>query len=138
MTQPIESELKEQATELVEEQLALEAKRTALMEDNPQLAELLIQEKSFQDKSALMWESIFQSMKKHDIKTIKGDWGYITVAERRNFKADLEELPAKFLKKEADKKKIGSYFDLTGKLPKGVTTSVTQYLTKKIKSGDQE
>ena len=72
-------------------------------------------------------------MIEHDIKSLKGDWGSLTIAERTNFKVDLDNLPTKFVKKVADTTKIATAYKLDGKLPKGVETSTTKYLTKRIK-----
>lgn len=80
------------------------------------------------------WKQVESVMIEHDIKSIKGDWGSITIAERTNYKAeDLDAVPSKFLKKALDTNKIAAAFKLENKLPKGITTSVTQYLTKRIK-----
>lgn len=80
------------------------------------------------------WKTIEQQMIEHDVKSVKGEWGSITIAERTNYKVEnLDELPAKFIKKVADTTKIGTYHKLEDKLPKGVTISTTKYLTKRIK-----
>lgn len=60
--------------------------------------------------------------------------GYITLAERINYKAeDLSEVDEKYLKSALDTTKVKAEATLTGKLPAGVTESRTQYITKKIK-----
>lgn len=60
--------------------------------------------------------------------------GYITLAERINYKAeDLSEVDKKYLKSALDTTKVKAEATLTGKLPAGVTESRTQYITKKIK-----
>jgi hypothetical protein len=79
------------------------------------------------------WKKVEEQMIEHNVKSIKGEWGSITIAERTNYKADLDLLPSKFIKKVADTAKIATYAKLENKLPKGVTTSLTKYLTKRIK-----
>lgn len=60
--------------------------------------------------------------------------GYITLAERTNYKAeDLSEVDDKYLKKTLDTAKVKAEAVLTGQLPAGVEESKTQYITKKIK-----
>lgn len=79
-------------------------------------------------------EQIKQAMIDNDVQKISGDWGFITLAERTNYKAeDISEVPAKFTKKTLDTAKVKAEATLTGKLPKGVEESKTQYITKKLK-----
>lgn len=52
-------------------------------------------------------------------KTIKGDWGSVTVTEGDRFEIDEKELQAKFFKKVVDEAKIRATFQLEGKAPKG-------------------
>lgn len=89
--------------------------------------------KEAQEQINATWKQVETAMIDNDIKSIKGDFGSLTIAERTNYKADLDQLPAKFIKKVADTTKIATFAKLEGKLPKGVTTSSTKYLTKRIK-----
>ena len=66
-------------------------------------------------------------------KTIKGDWGSITLAERQGWDIDENELPKKFFKRVVDTKRITDTFKLEGKAPKGATPRVTKYLNKRFK-----
>lgn len=52
-------------------------------------------------------------------KSIKGDWGSVTVTESDKFTIDEAELPAKFFKKVPDETKIRATYHLEGKPPKG-------------------
>lgn len=56
-------------------------------------------------------------------KTIKGDWGSVTVTESDTFEIDEAALPAKFFKKVVDTTKIRKTYQLEGKPPKGATPS---------------
>ncbi len=52
-------------------------------------------------------------------KTIKGDWGSVTVTETDIFDINKDELPPKFWVKVPDTAKIRGTFQLEGKAPKG-------------------
>lgn len=60
--------------------------------------------------------------------------GYITLAERTNYRAeDLEQVAPEYLKSALDTDKVKAQAVLTGQLPAGVVESKTQYITKKFK-----
>lgn len=60
--------------------------------------------------------------------------GYITLAERTNYKADdITEVPEEYTKPALDTDKVKAQHTLTGQLPVGVVESKTQYITKKFK-----
>jgi hypothetical protein len=121
MSEPvIPKDLQEQVDQTVTLQQNVEAKAKEL--------------KTAQDQIDATWTKVKEVMVANNIKSIKGEWGSITIAERKVFKAlDLATVPAKFIKKVLDTTKIGSAFTLEGKLPKGIEMSTTQYLTKRIK-----
>lgn len=61
--------------------------------------------------------------------------GYITLAERTNYKADdIEQVPEQYTKPALDTDKVKAQHTLTGQLPVGVVESKTQYITKKFKA----
>lgn len=61
--------------------------------------------------------------------------GYITLAERTNYRAeDITEVPAEYTKQALDTDKVKAQHTLTGQLPVGVVESKTQYITKKFKA----
>lgn len=92
-------------------------------------------QRTFNDRSSEVWKKVEQQMIENNIKSIKGDWGSLTIAERTNYKAeDLEAVPRKFIKRTLDTTKVGAAAKLEGKLPKGITSSKTQYLTKRLKA----
>lgn len=65
---------------------------------------------------------------------LSGIEGYITLAERVNYKADdIESVPAEYTKRTLDTDKVKAQHTLTGQLPVGVVESRTQYITKKVK-----
>jgi hypothetical protein len=126
------TEIEQEVISLVTEQKDLERKESELME-YPRFGEFIKAQKTFKERSELMWAVIEEQMVTHSIKSIKGDWGSITVAERNGFDIDMVELPSKFLKKVADLKKIGDTYKLEGKAPKGTTPKITKYLMRRIK-----
>jgi len=89
--------------------------------------------KDAQTQSAAVWKEIEAKMIESDIKSIKGEWGYITIAERQNWNIDEALLPKKFFKKVVDTKRITDTFRLEGKPIAGAEPYTTKYLTKKIK-----
>lgn len=86
-----------------------------------------------QAKNSEVWKQVESRMIEHNVKSIKGDWGSITIAERQNFKIDLALLPGKFIKKVPDTSRIAAAYKLEGKPPKGCEPYTTKYLTKRIK-----
>lgn len=61
--------------------------------------------------------------------------GYITLAERTNYKAeDLSNVHEDYLKSALDTDKVKAQHTLTGQLPVGVIETKTQYITKKFKA----
>lgn len=121
--------------EEVKELLSLEAEvkqaEEALMQI-PEFAKFAKLQKDFADKSKIYWAGIESAMINNDIKSIKGDWGSITVAERLGWKT-TDELPAKFYKKVPDTKLLSDTFKLTNKVPKGAEPVYTKFLTKRFK-----
>lgn len=89
--------------------------------------------KDAQSKIDETWASVERTMIDNDIKSIKGDWGSLTIAERIGWDTDEELLPKKFFKKVVDVKKLTDTYKLEGKAPKGATPKYTKYLTKRFK-----
>lgn len=64
---------------------------------------------------------------------LTGIKGYITLAERTNYKVtDIDQLDDQFKKLTVDTEKVKAQHVLTDKLPAGIEISKTQYITKKI------
>lgn len=104
-----------------------------LLQQNKQFRSFLALQKEVQDQSNIFWKNIEEQMIKYDIKSVSGDWGSVTIAERLNWDINEEELPKKFLKKVVDTTKLSNTFRLEGKAPKGASPRYTKYLTKRIK-----
>lgn len=95
-------------------------------------------EKESKEAVALIKEAMIeQNIERVTIDT-DGLTGYITLAERTNYKAeDLDEVDNEFKKYSLDTEKVKAQAVLTGELPKGVITSKTKYITKSFKVLDQ-
>lgn len=136
MAEPTAQDIEEQ----VAQALALETQLVE-MESNlaPELREFLVKQKETTQQISSFWRSIEQQMIAHDVKSIKGDWGSITIAERIGWDiSPLLTLPPKFYKKVPDLKRMTDYFRLEGKAPKGATPKYTKYLTKRIKGREEK
>ena len=78
-------------------------------------------QKEAQTQIADTWKSIEKSMIDNDIKSIKGDFGSITIAERTTYSVtDESKLPEEYFKRVPDTKKIGTAAALYGQPPVGV------------------
>ena len=89
-------------------------------------------QKEVSEQSQKIWKQIETSMINNNVKSVKGDFGSITIAERLDWSTN-DELPAKFYKKIVDKKKLSDTFRLEGKAPKGAEPRYSKYLTKRLK-----
>lgn len=97
------------------------------------LATQVAQIKAAQEQINSSWEQVKDVMIANNVKSIKGDFGSITVAERTTFKTDMTKLPDEFKKLAPDTAKIGSHYALLGDVPEGAEPVVTRYLTKRLK-----
>lgn len=78
------------------------------------------------------WEAVKATMVAHNVKSIKGSYGSITIAERTTFETTID-LPDDFKKLVPDTKKIGTHYALYGEAPAGARPVTTRYLTKRLK-----
>ena len=92
-------------------------------------------EKQAKEATELIKEAMIEAgVPKIEIN-LPGLTGYITLAERTNYKADdLNEVGDNWLKSVLDTDKVKATRTLTGQLPAGVVESKTQYITKKFKA----
>lgn len=101
-------------------------------------AKLETEYKSLEKEAKAATEQIKDAMIEAGVPKIDIDMpgltGYITLAERTNYKAeDLSEVAEEYLKPTLDTDKVKAQAVLTGELPAGVVESKTQYITKKFK-----
>lgn len=101
--------------------------------DNPEFKKFLNLQKAVNEKASEVWKHVEQVMLDNDIKTIKGEFGSVTLTERQSWDIDESELPKKFFKRVVDTKRVTDTFRLEGKAPKGCTSKVTKFITKRLK-----
>lgn len=120
----------------VEEVLALSRSLTdseqELMQDE-RFKRFLELQKNVTAQVSEAWQKIEKEMIDNDVKSIKGDWGSLTIAERLSWDYDASMLPPKFFKKVVDTKKLSDVFRLEGKAPPAAFPRYTKYLTRRIK-----
>lgn len=97
-------------------------------------AELKVAEKEAKAATELIKQAMIDAgVPKIEID-MPGLSGYITLAERTNYRAeDLSEVDEAFTKPALDTDKVKAHHTLTGELPAGVGETKTQYITKKFK-----
>lgn len=109
-----------------------------LLQQSPEVVKYLQAVDKFKTRESLIRKTIQDQMEKNNIKKISGDWGFMTIVEKANYKApDLNAVPAKFIKKALDTTKVGAQFKLSGTLPKGVESNPSRSLMIKLKVDDE-
>jgi hypothetical protein len=124
--------LEGELVEMLQLQTEVAQTEAGLME-NPEFRAFLSRKKEVDEQLAAFWKRVESEMIQLDIKTIKGPWGSLTIAERQNWKIDEAELPGKFFKKVVDTSRITKTYQLEGKPIKGAEPYTTKYLTKRLK-----
>lgn len=87
--------------------------------------------KAIQADLDAFWTAAETEMRNHSITSIKGDWGSLNMAQRKNWRAD--SLPPRFYKQILDTAKLNAFYKSGVALPKGASFEVTTYLSKRIK-----
>jgi hypothetical protein len=126
-----QGEIEDEIKDIVAKQQELATLEQQLSQ-NEQFRNFMQLKKTVDEQATLFWSSVESQMIQHDIKSIKGDWGSVTIAEKLKWDTS-DELPAKFYKKTVDTKKLSDTYKLEGKAPKGATPSYIKYLTRRIK-----
>jgi hypothetical protein len=112
-------------------QKSLEDMQNELMQ-NEQFRQFLELSKTVPQQISDTWNKIEGQMIEHNIKSLKGDWGSITIAEKLAWDT-TDELPAKFYKRVVDTKKLSDTYRLEGRAPRGAMPKTSKYLTKRLK-----
>lgn len=119
------------------EEIKEKENQLSILEDkltlNPEFKKFLELKKSVDEAARQVWKEVEEQMIENDIKSIKGDFGSLTIAERQGWTYDEKQLPSKFFKKVVDTKKITDTYRLEGKAPKGCEPYTSKYLTKRLK-----
>lgn len=102
------------------------------LDNSQQFLDFLRYQAEVQAEIEATWAVVRERMDKYDVTKLSGDWGYITMAERRSFKATGKVAP-RFFKQTLDSTKVSAYEKISGHLPAGVDQSSTKFLQKRIK-----
>jgi hypothetical protein len=97
-----------------------------------QFADIVAQAKDLQGQLEAFWGAVEQQMLEKGISNLKGDFGSISVAERKTWKA-TKQLPPRYYKQVLDTSKLNFLFKAGEKLPEGAEYSTSQYITKRLK-----
>jgi len=128
-----EDEIKSEIAKVVELQQQLE---TAM--NSEEFQRFIAMQKEINTKAPDLWKRIEAEMIDKGVKSVKGDFGSVTIAERTDFDVDMLTLPAKFFSEVPDMTRIRKTYYLENKAPKGVSVRTKLYLTKKLKTGGQQ
>lgn len=121
----------DQVKTLIQLRKSLERNKTGSLSSNKAFQDFLRVQAEVTAEIDKTWATVQSVMLEHNITKIDGEWGYITMAERKSFAGS----PApRFLKKVLDTSKVAAYMKLHSKLPEGVTMNTTKYLSKRIKA----
>lgn len=96
-----------------------------------QFAEFVAQAQALSNLLEEAWGVVEQQMLDRNVKQVKGDWGTLSIAERRNWKVE-GTLPPRFYKQTVDTAKLNFLQGRGEKVPKNAKLSMTKYLTKKL------
>lgn len=123
----------DQVKNLVQIRKSLKRGKAGNLAENQAFLDFLALQAQMTTEFDKTWAVIKERMEQYDITKISGDFGYITVAERKNYSGT----PAPtFFKRVLDTSKINAYVKLnSGKLPKGIKVTTTRFLQKKITLG---
>lgn len=77
------------------------------------------------------WALIQKLMEDKKVATVKGDWGFLTLGNKKSLVA-TEPLPPRFYRLSLDSAKLEAYKKLHGEYPKNVQRTDSRYLAKRI------
>lgn len=122
----------DQVKNLIQIRKSLARGKTGNLADNAAFVDFLKIQKQLSTEIEATWDVIKQRMEQYDIDKINGDWGYITMAERKTYSGS----PApRFTKNVLDTSKINAFVKLNSKLPAGIKVTTSRFLQKKISLG---
>jgi hypothetical protein len=108
------------------------------LQTNPTFLKFLELQKAVNDKAAEVWKAVGNQMidaykaGKVD-KTLKFDFGTLTVKDINELDIDENLLPRNYFKRVPHTTKIRNDYALEGKLPKGVTVTKKYQFSKSLK-----
>lgn len=123
----------DQVKNLINIRKSLKRGKAGNLAENSAFLDFLAIQKQMTAEIDATWDVIKERMDQYDIKKIDGDWGYITMAERKNFSIAGLVAP-RFTKRVLDNSQVAAYMKLhKNNLPTGVAMSTSRFLQKKIK-----
>lgn len=123
----------DQVRNLVQIRKSLSRGKAGNLAENAAFADFLTIQSQLISEIEAVWGVIFEKMDEYDITQIKGSFGSLSMAERKNWKAD-KPLPARFYKQVLDTSKLNLLDKAGEKLPKGAFFTTTRFLQKRIKA----
>ena len=123
------AELEKLDNSIIELKLALES--------NEQFQQFMKFQDQFNKKSTELFGKLEKQMIENGIEKISGDWGYLTIVNRVDYRVEDEDLVPdeyKETKVVVDLSKVKEDIKLTGELPDGILKKETQHLRKGVKT----
>lgn len=87
--------------------------------------------KTLEAELSSFYEHIQAEMTATGVTRLSGEWGSLSLATRKNWKAD--KLPPRFYKQTLDTTKLNFLYKSGEKLPAGASFTESTYLTKRLK-----
>jgi len=112
------------------------------LQSNPMFLKFLELQQAVNTKAAEVWKQVGDQMieaykaGKVD-KTLKFDFGTLTIKDINELKIDEEQLPRNYFKRVPHTTKIRNDYALEGKLPKGVTVTKKYQFSKSLKKASE-
>lgn len=135
-----EEELKKKATKEIKSLEKIEGKMNELqlvLADNPQFKQFMEFQANFKTKSAELFKKLEKQMIDAGVTKVEGDWGYLTIVNRTDYKlVDETAVPEEYKETQVvvNMKKVKEDIELTGEIPEGVEEKHSQYLRKGVKT----
>jgi len=134
-------DLKKVIEEEVSEVFALERSMTEVETElrlNPDFVKFLELQKIINDKATEVWKQVgeqhIEAYKAGKVdKTLKFDFGTLTVKDINELEIDETELAPRYFKSVPNTTKIRNQYSLEGTLPKGVTVNKKYQFSKSLK-----
>lgn len=103
-----------------------------IVENSNRFIEFVQYTKEVETRLKEAWSNVEDAMRTYNIKTLKGDWGTVSLGERKVWRTEMDKLPEQFKKITVDTTKLNNAFKAGIKVD-GADYTVSEYLTKRIK-----
>lgn len=141
----MKTNLKDVIESEVSEVFALERSMTEVeteLRSNPKFVQFLEMQQAYADKykevkKIIGDQHILAYKKDPNLKTLKFDFGTMTVRDDKKLDIDESVLPPRYFKSVPNTTKIRNEYDLEGKVPKGVTITKVYTHVMSLKKGEK-